>query len=43
MDLSVQWNWVMFAYGFAYAAMVLFTASIAFRITRARHALADRR
>jgi hypothetical protein len=42
MDPAVQWNWVILAYGFAYAALVLFTASIAARITRARRRLAER-
>ncbi|MFV2000204.1 MAG: hypothetical protein ACC654_07550 [Acidimicrobiia bacterium] len=42
MDPAVQWNWVILAYGFAYAAMVLFTASVAARITRARQRLVER-
>lgn len=42
MDPSVEWNWVLLAYGLTYGALVLFTTSIATRITRARKKLAER-
>jgi hypothetical protein len=42
MDPSVEWNWVLFAYGLTYGALVLFTTSIAVRITRTRKRLASR-
>ncbi len=42
MDPWVEWNWVLFAYGLAYGAVVLFTTSIAVRITRTRKRLAGR-
>ena len=42
MDPSVEWNWVLFAYGVTYGALVLFTTSIAVRITRTRRKLAAR-
>jgi hypothetical protein len=42
MDPSVEWNWVLLAYGVAYVALVLFTTSIAVRITRTRTKLAAR-
>ncbi len=42
MDPSVEWNWVLLAYGLTYGALVAFTATIAVRITRARKKLADR-
>jgi hypothetical protein len=42
MDPSVEWNWVLLAYGVAYGALVLFTTSIAVRITRTRKRLASR-
>jgi hypothetical protein len=41
MDIAVQWNWVMFGYGVAYTALVLFTSSIAGRISRARRRLGE--
>ena len=41
MEPSVEWNWVLLAYGITYGALVLFTTSIAVRITRARRRLAD--
>lgn len=41
MDPSVEWNWVLLAYGLTYGALVLFTTSIAMRITRARKKLAE--
>ncbi|GMR02631.1 MAG: hypothetical protein BMS9Abin20_0973 [Acidimicrobiia bacterium] len=41
MDPSVQWNWVLLAYGFAYIGLVAFAASIAMRITRARRRLGE--
>lgn len=40
MDPSVEWNWVLLAYGLTYGALVLFTTSIAIRITKARKKLA---
>ena len=42
MDPSVELNWVLFAYGVTYGALVLFTTSIAVRITRTRRKLAAR-
>ncbi len=39
MDIATEWNWVLLAYGFAYAALVGYAASIAIRITRARERL----
>jgi hypothetical protein len=42
MDPWVEWNWVLFAYGLAYGALVMFTTSIAVRITRTRKKLAAR-
>ena len=41
MSSAEQWNWVLFAYGFAYAALVLYGTSIAVRITRARRRLGE--
>ncbi len=41
MDPSVEWNWVMFAYGVTYGSLVLFTTSIAVRIARARRKLGE--
>lgn len=41
MDIAVQWNWVMFGYGVAYGALVLFATSIAVRITRAQKRLSE--
>jgi len=42
MDPSVEWNWVLLAYGLTYGALVAFTTSIAVRITKARRKLAER-
>ena len=39
MDIATEWNWVLLAYGFAYAALVGYAASIAIRISRARDRL----
>lgn len=39
MDIATEWNWVLLAYGFAYAALVGYVASIAVRIGRARKRL----
>lgn len=36
-----EWNWVMFAYGVAYFALVTYSISIALRIARARKKLGD--
>ncbi len=41
MDYAYQWNWVMFGYGVAYAALVVFASSIAVRVTRARRRLGE--
>jgi hypothetical protein len=41
MDPSVEWNWVMLAYGVAYTTLVVFTTSISVRITRARRKLGE--
>jgi len=41
MSFSEQWNWVLLAYGFASITLVVFTASIAVRISRARRILGD--
>jgi len=42
MDPWIEWNWVLLAYGVTYGALVLFTTSIAIRITRTRKRLAGR-
>ncbi|MEN8239882.1 MAG: hypothetical protein ABFR53_11865 [Actinomycetota bacterium] len=41
MDPSVEWNWVLLAYGLTYASLVAFTTSVAVRITKARRKLAE--
>jgi len=41
MSFSEQWNWVLLAYGFTYLTLVVFAASIAVRISHARHSLGD--
>lgn len=41
METASQWNWVLFAYGFAYAALVAYVSSIAVRISRARRRLGE--
>ncbi len=41
MDISTEWNWVLLAYGFACAALVVYVASIAVRIASARRRLTD--
>lgn len=41
MDISTQWNWVIFGYGVAYTALTLFATSIAVRIARARRRLGE--
>lgn len=34
-----EWGWVAFAYVVAYASLVVFAGSIAFRITKARQSI----
>ncbi len=41
MPIAEQWNWVMFGYGVAYTALVLYASSIAVRMTRARRRLGE--
>lgn len=41
MEAAEQWNWVLLAYGFCYAVLVVFVISIAVRISRARDRLGD--
>lgn len=41
METATEWNWVLLAYGFAYASLVAYVASIAVRITRARKRLGE--
>lgn len=36
-----QWNWVLFAYGFAYLALVVFMVSIAVRMARSKRRLGE--
>lgn len=39
MTAAEQWNWVALAYGVAYFVLVVYAASVAVRITRARKRL----
>ena len=41
MDIATEWNWVLLAYGFAYAALVGYVTSVAVRIGRARKRLGE--
>ena len=41
MEAAEQWNWVLLAYGFCYAVLVVFVISIAVRISRVRDRLGD--
>jgi hypothetical protein len=43
MDVAEQWNWVGLAFAATYVALVVFAASIATRITKARHRLEETR
>lgn len=36
MDLAEQWNWVGLAYGVTYITLVVYAASVATRIAKAR-------
>ena len=36
MDLAEQWNWVGLAYGATYITLVVYAASVATRIAKAR-------
>ncbi len=36
MDVAEQWNWVGLAYGVTYIALVVYAASVASRISKAR-------
>ncbi len=42
MSQTEQWNWVMLAYGFTYAALITYVVSVALRITRSRKKLGER-
>lgn len=39
MPLAEQWNWVGLAYGTTYIALVVYAASVASRISKARRRL----
>ncbi|MEZ5176276.1 MAG: hypothetical protein R2823_08745 [Acidimicrobiia bacterium] len=39
MDTAEQWNWVGLAFGATYISLVVFAASIAARINKAREKL----
>lgn len=39
MSSAEQWNWVLVAYGFTFFVLVVFTASIAVRLSRVRRRL----
>jgi len=41
MDITEQWNWVGLAFAAAYVSLVVFAASIAARINRARYRLEE--
>ncbi len=41
MPLAEQWNWVGLAYGVTYIALVVYAASVAARIAKARQRLKD--
>lgn len=41
MEIATEWNWVLLAYGFAYAALVAYVGSIAVRIGRARKRMGE--
>jgi hypothetical protein len=39
MPIAEQWNWVGLAYGVTYIALVVYAASVASRISKARRLL----
>lgn len=41
MDTAEQWNWVGLAFSATYVCLVVFAASIATRISRAKQRLGD--
>lgn len=42
MDIAEQWNWVGLAFAATYISLVVFAASIASRINKARQKLEER-
>ena len=41
MGFADQWNWVLLAYAFCYAVLVVYIVSIAARIARSRKQLGE--
>lgn len=41
MDVAEQWNWVFLAFAATYIGLTVFAASIATRISKARHRLEE--